>query len=369
MTGNAEGPGAEGVTTTGAGGPLLRTFLMLGSVLFAALILHLGRDLLAPAATAVFVWFVLNAMADATRGLPGIGARLPRWASFALPLALLLMLAWFAVDATVAMRASIGAGAGGFGVAFDPLVVWIADLVGTEQAAVLDAISGRLGLETLLVRIAAGAAELVSTSGVVLIYVALLLADQAFFGDKLDIVLRHPERRAAVRALLKRVGGGIRRYMFVLSIASLMTAAASYGVMRLVGLDNAGFWAVVIFLLNFIPTIGSILGTIVPTLIALLQFQALEPAFVVLLGVGAFQVVIGNLLLPRMSGDVLNISLFVTIFALFVWGALWGATGMFLGIPMTAALIIVLAEFEATRPAAVLLSRTGDVVRPGADAG
>ena len=57
----------------------------------------------------------------------------------------------------------------------------------------------------------------------------------------------------------------------------------------------------------------------------------------------------------------MNISLFVTIFSLFAFGALWGVTGMFVAMPTTAILIITLGNFEATRPIAVMLSRTGDV--------
>ena len=71
-----------------------------------------------------------------------------------------------------------------------------------------------------------------------------------------------------------------------------------------------------------------------------------------LAGIGAVQFVIGNVLLPRMSGDALNISLGVTIFALFGWGALWGVTGMFVAMPLTAMMIIAFSHFAATRPLA-----------------
>jgi predicted PurR-regulated permease PerM len=90
-----------------------------------------------------------------------------------------------------------------------------------------------------------------------------------------------------------------------------------------------------------------------------MQFQAFWPAFVVLASVGLVQFVIGNILLPRLAGGSLNISLSVTILSLFAFGALWGVTGMFVAMPLTAMLIIVFGNFEATRPIAILLSRTG----------
>ena len=98
-----------------------------------------------------------------------------------------------------------------------------------------------------------------------------------------------------------------------------------------------------------------------PAVFALLQFQALGPVIVTLAAIGAVQFVIGNLLLPRVAGGALNISLFVTILALFGWGALWGVTGMFVAMPLTAMLIIAFSNFAATRPFAVILSRTGDL--------
>ena len=77
------------------------------------------------------------------------------------------------------------------------------------------------------------------------------------------------------------------------------------------------------------------------------------------------QFVIGNILLPRMAGQVLNISLAVTIFSLFFWGEFWGVTGMFVAMPLTAILIIAFGHFHDNRPVAVLLSRTGALSRPG----
>jgi predicted PurR-regulated permease PerM len=194
---------------------------------------------------------------------------------------------------------------------------------------------------------------------VVAIYVAFLLVDQQFFDMKLRRLVRDPERRDRVRALLEQVSGAIQDYLRVMTTVSLLTASLSYLVMRLAGMELALFWATAIFFLNYIPTIGSILGTVLPAAFALVQFQAIWPALLVLAGIGVIQFLIGNVLLPKMAGRTLNISLFVTMFSLFAFGAMWGVTGMFVAMPATAILIIILANFEATRPIAVLLSRTG----------
>ena len=154
---------------------------------------------------------------------------------------------------------------------------------------------------------------------------------------------------------------GLETYLLIMTFVSALTALLSYLVMAAAGVEYAIFWATMIFFLNFIPTIGSILGTVVPAGFALLQFGELWPALVVLAGIGAVQFVMGNILLPRMFGTRLNVSLGVTIFSLFFWGALWGITGMFVAMPLTAMLIITFSHFPATRPFAILLSRTGEV--------
>ena len=113
-----------------------------------------------------------------------------------------------------------------------------------------------------------------------------------------------------------------------------------------------------IFLLAYIPTIGSLLGVVFPALMALLQFGGGSEFLTIAVGLGAAQLVIGNVLEPRMMGKSLNLSSLVVIISLAVWGSIWGVTGMFLSVPITVLLMIVLAEF-VNRPIAILLSADG----------
>jgi predicted PurR-regulated permease PerM len=152
-----------------------------------------------------------------------------------------------------------------------------------------------------------------------------------------------------------------------MTVVSLTTASLSYLVLLAFGVEHAFFLAATIFILNYIPTIGSIVGTVLPAFFALIQYQAAGPTLGVLAGIGLVQFVIGNIVLPRLAGTSLNLSLFVTILSLFLFGALWGVTGMFVAMPLTAMLVIVFQSFESTRPLAILLSRTGNVETGQAD--
>ena len=339
--------------------PLARAFFAAGLTAIVVAVLHFGAPVLLPAVEAIVVWFVLNAVAKGLRRLPWAGAHLSQGAALLLAALAALLVGFLVVESSVRTAALLGPQTMGFRTALDPLVDWAATGLGIPDADLLNRMVDGIGLEAALRQVVAAMLTTISHFSIVAIYVAFLLVDQQFFDLKLRALVPDPGRRAAIKALLDRIGGAVESYLRVMTTVSTLTALLSYAVMRWLDLDYAGFWAVTIFFLNFIPTIGSILGTVLPTAFALLQFQAVWPALLMLVGIGAVQFVMGNILLPRMAGRTLNISLFVTLFALFAWGAIWGITGMFVAMPLTAILIIVFANFPATRPVAILLSQTG----------
>ncbi|MBT3423732.1 MAG: AI-2E family transporter, partial [Bacteroidetes bacterium] len=109
------------------------------------------------------------------------------------------------------------------------------------------------------------------------------------------------------------------------------------------------------------PTIGSLIATLFPSIIALVQFSSFSHFFLVLALIGAVQILVGNLLEPRIMGQTLNISPLVVIISLTFWGAIWGVLGMLLSVPIMVMLIIIFAQFENTKSIAVLLSAKGNV--------
>lgn len=343
-----------------ADSPLLRAFLIVGLLLFSGLFLSLGAPVIVPVIEALLVWFVLNAMATGLRRMPLLGA-VPHWGAILLSAIVVLVLGGLVVLSTVATVASLGPRAGGLQEALDPTITRLAGTIGFDAASFIDGLLDQMGLEAMMRSIVAGMIALVSHFSIVGLYVGFLLVDQPFFPAKLRALVPDPERRARTEMLIGRVSQGVQTYLLIMTVVSAMTAAFSYLVMVAVGVEHAFFLAATIFILNYIPTIGSIVGTVLPAFFALMQFAALGPMLVVLAGVGLVQFVIGNIVLPRMAGTSLNISLAVTILSLFLFGALWGVTGMFVAMPLTATLVIMFSNFPSTRPIAILLSKNGDV--------
>ena len=138
-----------------------------------------------------------------------------------------------------------------------------------------------------------------------------------------------------------------------------MQTVLSYVIMASMGLDNALFWALVIFILNYIPIIGGLAAVVLPVMFAMVQFES--AAMIALLAglLFAVQFVIGNTIQPKMMGDSMNLSALVVVLSLTLWQALLGGVGAFLSAPLTVIFMIVLAQFKTTHWIAVLLSADG----------
>jgi predicted PurR-regulated permease PerM len=163
----------------------------------------------------------------------------------------------------------------------------------------------------------------------------------------------------SIKAAVDYIEADIETYVWVQTVTGVMIAAASLAVMFGVGLDNAWFWTILLFLLCFIPMIGVTVGSIVPALFALLQFSSWWQAAVIFGGIQVVAFIVGNLIYPRLQAETQNINPIATLLALSFWGFLWGLTGAFLAVPLTLMVMMVCAYFEQTRWIAVLLSDDG----------
>lgn len=209
--------------------------------------------------------------------------------------------------------------------------------------------------------IATSVSTLMTNLVFVVILVIFLLLEQGTFTDKARNMFKGSADRVQFDHILDSIHEQSRTYITVKTVVSLITAAISWSVMALVGLEYATLWAILIFVLNFIPNIGSIIALIFPLLMAVVQFPRFLPIAIIAVVLSLVQVAVGYFIEPRMMGNQLNISPFVVLIALSVFGLIWGIVGMFLSVPLTVILMIVFAHFDSTRPLAVLLSGDGVV--------
>lgn len=323
-----------------------------------------GRGLLLPFVLGLTLWYTIAALADAFER-PRIGPfRLPRPLALLAACCMMAGLVWV-VGRTIGSNISaVAAAAPTYEVRLQKLINRAADMIGIDQAPTLSQLFDQVTLAGTLGGVATALASLVSVAGIVLIYACFLFVEQVRFGDKLAIIFGQDAQRARLRSVLGQIDRDIRVYVRIKTVLAAITSGLAYVVMAWVGVDFAGFWAVMVFFFYYIPTVGSILAIAAPALLTLVQFDHLTPFLVVLLVIGTIQIVMANAIEPAIMGRSLNLSPLVVIVSLTVWGTIWGVVGMFLCVPIMVVLLIVFAHFETTRPVAVLLSANGKIPEP-----
>lgn len=146
----------------------------------------------------------------------------------------------------------------------------------------------------------------------------------------------------------------LRRYLWVMTLTSILTGILTVVWCFIIGVDLAFVWGLIAFVLNFIPTLGSIIAVVPPTIIAFL-FNSSGRGIVTLIGLATIQVIMGNFIDPRVQGKSLQLSPFVALFSIAFWGWVWGIPGAILGVPMTISIILLCQEFQLTQGVAILL--------------
>lgn len=152
--------------------------------------------------------------------------------------------------------------------------------------------------------------------------------------------------------ILEEIKLSSAKYVGTKLATSGATGLLTYLVLKVFGVEMSFMFATLTFLLNFIPTIGSIIAVILPVPIMLLQFGFSLSFFGLLILLGTVQMIIGNVVEPKMMGESTGLHPITVLLSLTFWGLLWGVTGMFLSVPITATLKIVFSKFELTRPIA-----------------
>ncbi len=346
-----------------------RTYMTAGVWIIATvaigLVLAQGAHILAPFALAIFIWLVMEGFARAIRKpLP----QLPDWIAhlFATAVVVISIIMFIGV-----LRGAIVEFAGKsdlYEARINQLIAQIYAMLNLTNAPVLSTLIYSDATVRFIEPALASVQGLAGDIVLVLIYVAFLYVTANSFSRKLDRIFRRPADRERARLIGAEIRRTMEQYLWVQTALSIITTALTYVTLLVMGLDNALFWAFVIFVLNYIPTVGSIVATILPALFAIAQpiwppYMPSDPlwcAVIVFLGVSVWQFIIGNFLGPRMTSNSLNLSALVVLLSLAVWGALWGLPGMFLSAPLTVLIMIVLAQIPGARWIAVLMSADGN---------
>ena len=214
---------------------------------------------------------------------------------------------------------------------------------------------GDQSLTTLVIRVLGSVFNIVSNTMLVIIYMLFILLGRGSLIPKLAKVL--PDQRVdQFNTIINNIRLQIQRYIWIKTVISLITGGLAGIVLFTFDVDFALVWIILTVLLNFIPSIGSIVATILPVTIAFLSTGALYPGLPVLILLSIIQFIFGNIVDPRLVGDYVDVSPLAVLISLIFWGWLWGILGMFLAVPIIVSLKIICENFEQLNMIAILIS-------------
>jgi predicted PurR-regulated permease PerM len=321
--------------------------------------LHVMRGIMAPVACALVVIALVAPLQD------WLERQLPR------PLAILITLMTTLLT-LLALGLLVGWG-------FSSVGQWVVanaqrlQTLYADQMAWLDSVG--LGVEGLAVtqldfgrvlrnaqHVTGALRDVLSFTGLTLLFALLGLLELDGWRARLAAPPAGGMREALLRAATL-TARKLQTYMLVRTAMSLLTGIGIGIFAHLSGLALALEWGVIAFVLNYIPFVGPLAATILPTALAGLQFGSWDMPLAVFVGMNAIQLAIGSYLEPRMTGAVLAVSAFAVLFAVFFWMLIWGIAGAFLGTPILIALLTACAQDPRSRWISDLLSSQPDPPR------
>lgn len=334
-----------------------RNAVVILAVIAGGVSLWLLRGVLTQLAMALFLAIIIDGFARA------LAERTPKFPKpMALPTAIVLTI--LALIAIVIVVADQGVGFANQLITYTPklesLLARGAAALHLQAPPPLEDLIRQLNPAQFARAIASSVQGIASDTFFILIYLAFIIAARRGFQRKIVAMFPGRQDRDEAVQIFQRIRGGVEQYLWVQTVTGLMIAVGSFVCMWAVGLDNALFWAFLIFLASYIPIIGGVVGVALPPLFALVQFDTVWQAIVIAAVLQSVQFIVGNVIQPKMQGDSLNIDPVVVLLSLAVWTLLWGMTGSFLSTPLTVMAMIILAQFKGSYWIAVLLSANGD---------
>lgn len=334
-----------------------RILLGISTAILVAGALYLARSVVAPVAFALFVialvWPMQSRLQARMAKLPAMAATLV--VTILVIVALGYMIVWGFSQAGHWLIVN----AGRFQALYAETASWLEEH-GLYSAGMLADTFNVSWLIRFFQGLAGRLNGMVGFAVVTLIFVMLGLLEADIMRTKLA-----SEAGEAGRRLLHAAGEiavKFRKYMVVRTVMSVLTGLIVWAFSALLGLELALAFGVIAFALNYIPFIGPLVATLLPTFFALAQFGSWETAVIVFLAMNIIQFFSGSYIEPRVAGKALAMSPFLVLLSVFFWAFMWGIAGAFIGVPMVIAALTLCEESEETRWVARLLSGREEMV-------
>lgn len=324
-------------------------------------LLYIGQTFLIPLIVAIVLWYLINSLAHEFQKIPFFGHKIPYW--FGLT-ASLITSGFFIYIFYVLITANINEiveTAPTYQIKLENLISRTYETLNIEGSTSINQIISEINIASYASTLASAVTSIASYTSLTIIYLIFMFIEYGTFETKLEKVTKSKKQYKELHKIFTHINKDIHQYLKVKFAVSLLTALFSYWVLIFFGVDLAAFWALLTFLFNFIPNIGSLIAVVFPMFISLIQFDTIYPFIAITLLLTTVQFVIGNIVEPKFMGKSLNLSPLVILLSIALWWHIWGIIGMFLCVPIMVITNIVLARFKQTRWIAIMLSNDGEV--------
>lgn len=341
-------------------------FLAIALLIF---IFKIAASIVIPFVVALFIWYLINALARVVRHVEVFDRALPDVVCYVIAFAAIFGTGWLISDLVNQNIDDVIREAPKYQKSFEKIIPQIAEMLHLDHTPTLQEIFEKelmphVDIGAVMTMFAAMLTGIAGKTLLVMFYVGFLLYEQRFFSRKLKAMIGNAEKESHLRKILHTIDTKIQKYIGVKSFVSACDSFLTYTILSLIGVDFAGFWGVMAFFLHFIPYAGSFIAITMPMIIALIQFGDVSVFLLVMVCLCVSHAFLGHILDPYLMGNNLNLSPIIIISNLAMWGMIWGIPGMFLAIPILAIVTLALSQFERTRPIAILFSKTGVIETP-----
>ena len=333
------------------------------SIFFIVNFMQLSQSIIIPFIFAVLFFNLLSTIANFFQEIPWIGKYLPRW--FAIAFALLILMIVFTIIGKILTEnmQQMLMSSETMQFKLNALLQRLAEdgLSKTYTMNMLKFFFQHIHFQYFVSTLYSTVSKLMSSVFLMILFVIFFFFEQHYFVEKMSRIFTQKNQNEKVMFLLKSIPNQIQFYLGLKSLFSLMTALLISLILQWMHVEFAAFWGVCVFFLNFIPNIGAIAITLMITLFGYFQWYDISQTFILLISQLLIHVVVGNVLETRYLGRALHLSPFCLVMSLCFWGMIWGGIGLFLAVPMTVSLMIVLGSFHSTRIYAMMLSEKGEL--------
>jgi predicted PurR-regulated permease PerM len=315
----------------------LSNWLVSGGVVLALMVV--GRDFFVPLVFALLLWAVINAMVSFLER-----QKIPTFMAWTAAFAAIIISLWLVALVLADQAAAVATDLPQLVQKVELLVQRTLPFHVAIPALDPSSLAQNESVRGFLAAAAASIGGLLLDLTLILIYVGFLLAEQGHIPEKIARLQKN-NTEAEGEAVVRAIGHQVQTYLGVCTLASAIMAVITYALLKMMGVDFAGFWALAMFVLTYIPTVGAV-GVVLPAAMALAQFGTFGPALIIAIVLFAVHFLLTSVIETLLLGRTLDLSPFAIIVSLTFWGLVWGVGGLFLAVPLTGAIAIICRHVE-----------------------